>query len=414
VTGRLALALALALALFLALVPAAAVARGAAGPPAQAPTIAAQIAVTAGFSALDGRSECSDPSSDAKMLFLTIHNQGNAPLSIRDIRLLAPGDLKLCPREGGAAIRVEAGRRHVVPLRVAVNGVPRQGATTLILEVALAADIGGAERVDTLLATQNVEIRIPGLSDALKLLGVPTLLLLPGVLTLTALFFMFTPAGESRWVKLKPPGPGFWMVAIPVSLALSWAYGRAMGWIGFPRDLSDRFDLWDIGVIWFVSILLGGVAGWQIQAAKTRRDNSDRAVVARRTLRGDDKPLALFERLLLLGGFDKAPQWYRLAVRSGFLINPKGGQSRWLVPQAVPRTAKPAPVEKATWDAALIALAALIAREASLTDLVAFLREQDRAGLDLIMWRDDVGPLELDEADRPDPQNDRYYYVAGL
>ncbi|HKR25654.1 MAG TPA: hypothetical protein VJS15_10370 [Allosphingosinicella sp.] len=400
----------LLVALLLALVPATAMAavRGAPAP-AGPPAIAAQIAVTAGFAALDGRSRCEG--DGAKMLFLSVHNQGAAPLTVRSVELLAPSDLMLCRPEGAAGTRVEGGSRRVIPLRVAADAVPRQGATPLILQVTLAADMAGRERVDTLLASQNVEIRIPGLSDALKLLGVPTLLLLPGVLTLTALFLIFTPAGTN---KLAPPGPGFWMVAIPISLALSQAYAWIMSAAGFPRDLSERFGLWDIGLIWVVSMILGGLAGWALRAAKARRDEAGAAAVKARTLTASDEPLVLFERLRRLPqDFERPPEWYTLDTRGGFLVNPGGGQPRWLVPQAIPRTAKPANVEKARWDAALAALDALTKAEAKLKDLVDFLRRQHDSGLDLVAWPGEERPRELDATDKPvDPKSK--YYVARL
>lgn len=395
----------LVLAFLLALAPAMAVAQGA--PPAGAsPAIAAQIAVTAGFAALDERSRCEG--EGAKMLFLGVHNQGTAPLVVREVRLLAPTDLVLCDPAGAAGTRVDGGRRHVIPLRVAPAAVPRQGVTPLILQVVLA---DGAGRADTLLASQNVEIRIPGLSDALKLLGVPTLLLLPGVLTLTALFLVFTPSGTNR---LAPPGPGFWMIAIPISFALSQAYAGAMSWAGFPRDLSERFGLWDIGVIWVASMVLGLAIGSVFQAVKTRRDNADAAAVAARTLTANDTPLVLFERLRLLRGFETAPQWYRLGDREGFLIRPKGGQARWLVPEAVARTAKPADVDRARWDEALAGLDRLARTAAPLTELVRFLRERHEAGLELVAWPGGVEPLELDPDHKPEARTGDHYYVASL
>lgn len=398
----------LALALLLALVPAMAAARVAPAPGGTS-AIAAQIAVTASFAALDERSRCRGGAE--KMLFLSIHNQGALPIVVREVRLLAPTDLALCDPHRAAGTRVEGGRRHIIPLRVAPEGVPRQGVTPLILQVVLAANIDGAVRTDTLIASQNVEIRIPGLSDALKLLGVPTLLLLPGVLTLTALFLVFTPAGTNR---IAPPGPGFWVIAIPISFLFSQGYAWVMSLIGFPRDLSERFGLWDIGVIWVVSMAIGGLLGWAFQAAKVRRDNADAEAVAKRTLTATDEPLALFERLLLRRGFETPPQWYTLGDRSGFLIRSGAGQARWLVPQAVARKARPATVDETRWDDALSGLDRLIKKEAKLTELVQFLRKRYEAGLDLVTWPSGVAPLELDQNDEPEAPTGDHYYVAGL
>lgn len=370
---------------------------------AAAPVIPVSMAIAPAFTALDERARCA---GQPETLFLSVHNQGAAALAVESVALLAPADLELC----GPPLRVtiEGGQRAVIPLRIGLRDTPRQGTMPLILDVGVAARVGGVERRDHLLASDRIEVRIPGLSDALQVLGVPTLLLLPGLLAVSAFFLLFRPSWRDDFGAGKP---AFWMLAIPASALLYGGYTLATGRGG---EFAERLGLWDVAFLWIASILIGLALGGLFRAGKNYRDGERAKQAARESAARlptvNDTPLELFERLVLLGGFEQTPQWSAFGKHEGFLIEPDGTEMRWLVPQASFKKRPPAGTDKAAWDQAVRDLREKFESRTALSQLVRFLRASEKAGLEL-MWKDRARPQKLKKDDVAPPAGGDPYYV---
>jgi hypothetical protein len=401
--GRLAGAVAALLAIFAAgaLLAQSAPRRPAAAPAAAertAPTIPASITIKSAFAALDERVSCALPQT----LYLTVTNEGAENLVVHKVTLLAPSDLQLCRLPGGpppvtdsrfsAVIpdtHVGAGRRAVVALPVATRATPRPGAVPLLVEVELVATIGGAEQSDVLLASDQVEVRIPGLSDVLQLFGVPTLFLLPGLLILAA-----ATAARSGWEWERVTAPAsatFWAIAIPASIAVSSIYTVAAHGIGSSRDLFERFNLTDVLVVWLLSVAIGGLVGGGLRAHAAYKRRA-------RTIRRQDKPLELLKKLALLGT-PWPPQWSTAGTHHGFLVEPGGTEPSWLIPQSKAKS-KPAGMTASEWDKLGVAFDARIGDQSSLAQLIAALEDPKFEALLPLAWRNAGEPYPLDaEAD---------------
>jgi hypothetical protein len=371
--------------------------------PPRAPLIPVSISVTPGFAALDERAHCPDR---PETLYLSVHNEGAAPLTVDSVAVMAPTDLGLC---GPVRATLAGGERRILPLPVGLQRSPRQGTAPLILQVEVAATIDGAERRDQLIASDDIEVRVPGVSDALRVLGVPTLLLLPGLLAVTAFFLLFRP----KWREDFGPGkPAFWMVAISASAFLYWPYALATGRGG---DFGERIGIADVAGLWVGSILVGAATGWGCQRIKNLRDSRETARVAKeaekRRPTNVDSPLAMFDRLVLIGTFEKPPQWSTVGSRSGFVVELGDSEARWLIPKAVLDPTLPAGVDKTVWDRAVRDLRALVDAETELSKLANFLHEAKSAAKLVLEWKNGERPLKLDEDDRAQPGPAGHYFV---
>ena len=132
-----------------------------------------------------------------------------------------------------------------VTVKTAKEIVPGNYQLLLTFAARYSDDLMG--RNDTLLATTKVNIDVPGLSETMQLFGLPSFLLLPGMLTLTAFGFGWA------WVVSRPGGkfpldwktPGFLVFAITLSGLAAFLYPRLGSWFG-ATDYLRGFNLADV------------------------------------------------------------------------------------------------------------------------------------------------------------------------
>jgi hypothetical protein len=109
-------------------------------------------------------------------------------------------------------------------------------------------------------ATQEAEIGVLGLSETLKVLTVPTFLLLPGVLMLVAaalVYGLLKPTGSPAAKDipfLDAASAAFWVVSITLSIGMAVAYPRLGG-----HDYLSEYGLGDVIRVWFASIAFGAL-----------------------------------------------------------------------------------------------------------------------------------------------------------
>lgn len=410
------------LAVLFAAVPAAAQAGG--GRPAadaaarqNPPAASARIAITAGFAALDASIDCRE--DKAERLYLSVENAGAAAFTVRQVELLSPRDLQFCAASGAVPVdgpegvsvlplnnAVPAGSRQVIALRVGTRETPRPGTVPLVLAVEIATAANGREQVDRVIASDRVELRIPGVSDMLRLLGIPTLLFLPGVLVLAALT---AARGKWDWEQLSQPSkPIFWVVVISVSAVLSLAYSAVAQRWGYSRDLAERFTLVDVALVWIVSLIIGAILGviirvWQAFVQKEEETISSAARAAK-TIRREDSPADILAKMTALGA-PWPPAWCAHGHKEGFLIEKDIAGAKWLIPQAA---VAPAGAQPAQWRQASAALRALLKEKPSLTDLIAALRKDLYKPLLPLVWRGGA-PQPIKAEDNPAEQGDRHF-----
>jgi len=191
-----------------------------------------------------------------------------------------------------SGVALKSYQTTLVPFEVGAKERVEPGKYLVTFEITLKANDGqSAER--SLVVTQVIEVGVLAESAILKLLGVPSFLLLPGcLLVLTVGLFRnygpswFRPAGQAD--LLKPDSPYFWLVSITVSGLMAVGFRVALGWWYFVS-----YGLTDLVLVWLASVVLGAVLytglflasqalpRW-LEVKRTPTQNDDAAAVLRR------------------------------------------------------------------------------------------------------------------------------------
>jgi hypothetical protein len=173
---------------------------------------------------------------------------------------------------------------QMVPFTVTTSGKLKPGKQLLVFHVELETDRGKRD----FLLTKEINVGVMGESTAQKLLGVPSLLFLPGFLFMSSYLLLW------RWQWLRhdtdatapvdEASSGFWLLAITISIIISGFF-----WL-IRHDFFSYYDLNDVLTVWMTSIGLGVVAyllwhwylNWREEQKYPRPD--DAPVVALRKL----------------------------------------------------------------------------------------------------------------------------------
>lgn len=164
----------------------------------------------------------------------------------------APPSIKLDP--ASRMFHIAGLNTQVFHFTATANTQVNPGKQLVIFNVLLHTTHGNRNFV----VTSDVDVGVLGASEILKLLGVPSLFLLPGFLAVSAFTLLW------RWNVLRPGGgkdppleetkSGFWLVSITASLLI------AGGFILHRHSFFSFYGLGDLMTVWFVSIGLGCAA----------------------------------------------------------------------------------------------------------------------------------------------------------
>ncbi len=155
--------------------------------------------------------------------------------------------------------RVAPGDSLVLHLRLtAPHGV--QPGNGLVVVSGRAQDVvDGA--MSTLVTSQNLTFSVLGQSDILGVLGVPSLILVPGLVVLVVLFFLFGYVWPGRKTGTPETLPdlsktGLWVLALLPSLAFPFLYPTMTRLLtGRARDYRQIYGLSDILIVWALAVL---------------------------------------------------------------------------------------------------------------------------------------------------------------
>jgi len=202
-------------------------------------------------------------------VYLVLKNQRDFAVEVTDIQWFGPGFILLrgdatdctsedTPPAPATARSLPAHGQAVLPLLVCPEEQIVPGKYNLLATAKVTMD---GRTLAVLDASQAVQVGVLGESDLLNLLGVPSLLLLPGFLflvTLRVLRAAFAPAAEGAF-DLKPKEADFWAVAIALSLAFAFLYPWATERM-VPegrRDYLIAYGLRDLVYVYTAAIILG-------------------------------------------------------------------------------------------------------------------------------------------------------------
>lgn len=216
---------------------------------------------------------------------------------MRDTTILKAEQVRVAPYSTG-----------FYPLRVTAQERVRPGKHLLVVTVPMSWTDGANRISRRVVLSREMEVGVFGESDILRLLGVPSLFVLPGLLILmtVSLLWKWLPAhGRAQGAEFpfKVASPEYWFLALGISLGVALlSYAFVGQWI-----LID-YGLEDVGTLWLESIGVGAVGYLVATGALSfyRRNRERRMALQRqatdreRELRtpslGDD-PVTLLEKL---------------------------------------------------------------------------------------------------------------------
>jgi hypothetical protein len=192
-------------------------------------------------------------------VYLVVTNPSNRPIRVKEIVPYGPDFVTFEPPRATVDVPLDARAAHSFPVEVKAGDQVRPGAHLLLFEVVLEWQEAGRTWEGRLTATHPVQVGIVGESALLKLVGVPTLLVLPGFLiliTLGGLWRLYWPK-QPEW-RLGVKTPEFWALAIALSLMIALVVYPLLTtwWFDQPRNYLGGYGLRDITYVWVGSIVL--------------------------------------------------------------------------------------------------------------------------------------------------------------
>ena len=167
---------------------------------------------------------------------------------------------KAAPKCNSVAGKLEVmpGEAVPIPISISANGASA-GNRKIAFETNLSWNDRGCAYTATLVTTQDLAVGIFGQSEILTALGIPSLLVLPGVLIMLVVGIMWKAGVRfgSSTVEFPYPAktaPEFWLFAISLSFA-----AVLVGYYVFDRPYLTIYRLADLMWLWFLSVLVGGL-----------------------------------------------------------------------------------------------------------------------------------------------------------
>jgi hypothetical protein len=279
---------------------------------------------------------------------------------LKDVQKIAPHSSRSLPINVELTDTVESGK-HLVVFQVPVEW-------------------GTKERLQkaTLVAQQELTTGVFGESEILTALGVPSFLILPGVLMIItyAMLSRFGDAktGDDDSLLKIGANPQFWVIAITLSIFMALLYPAITGLLyKVRRNYIGAYGLKDVVNIWFISILIGVVARGLVYAYKM-------LVAMYYTPSENDSPIKILRKL----------RWQKLGIILP-RVKVKIGQTEVAVFRIQERKGNQktfwvAPYINMTWqnaadDTFKAAVDTQMERGRKISDLIALLKQKDKVNL---------------------------------
>ncbi len=201
-------------------------------------------------------------------VYLVVTNKSDRPLIINPIEPHGPGFVvfeDIPPRTTLSPREV-----RTLPVTVRAGDLVRPGKHLLVFGLPIERQIAGRIESARIVSTKEVSVGVLGESEVLKLLGLPSFLLLPGFLFLVTFAWLWN---ETGWMgdgapatfPVKATTPEFWVVAVTASGIVAYVYRLLTG-----RDYLVAYGLKDVINVWLLSIFVFGAGLYLILALGVR------------------------------------------------------------------------------------------------------------------------------------------------
>jgi hypothetical protein len=158
----------------------------------------------------------------------------------------------------GALGTLTPGDTAVIHLTLTTAGAVQPGDAVIVLAVHATDGVDGS--TSTAVSAQKISLSVLGESSVLQVLGVPSLLLVPGIVLAVVLWALWTHVYPRRAFTLTPDSGlegkvVMWVFALLPSLALPFIYPTITSWFGPARDYRKSYGLDDILYVWIIAAL---------------------------------------------------------------------------------------------------------------------------------------------------------------
>jgi len=201
------------------------------------------------------------------------------------------------------------GQTAILPLTVQASSRVVPGQYTVMIS----AQVATGDLLQSAQVSHEIDVVVLGESDLLKLIGVPSLLFLPGALCVTTLGLLLSmglSSDDRKKQLLQPTEPAFWLLAIALSLFAALGYPWLTGLWGQRRNYLVSYGLQDFTAI-FAWAIAAGFLAWVIYLAARWLVKQGKAWWIRQQVpQPDDQPLAILDKLSKLNLSVTCPQAY--------------------------------------------------------------------------------------------------------
>lgn len=248
-------------------------------------------------------------------------------------------------------VLIEAGSSRALPFQMTAD-VVESGQHTVAWEIDLEWHRAGLTQSGSMVTEKVFNLGVLGESTLLQIFAWPSILVLPGALMLMTFLALgnalrkrlFSERDDSSLFASKEGKvffrPEFWLIAIPLSLAVVIFYPWLTGKLGDPRDFMVVRGFDDIVSLWFGSMFLGALSClawyWTRYAIKRARAEWRAWLERRRVPQPADPPLRVLEKLRDSGASSLVLQRWEYTREGedlqGLALMDAGEDGLWLAP----------------------------------------------------------------------------------
>ena len=349
----------------------------------------------------------------AAQLYLVVTNSSAVPVTVTRIVPYGPDFLTLNANSASNTV-LEPQTSRTFPVTAKVGDQAAPGNYRVVLAIDLSWTDGGKPRTGAVATAQTLPVSILGQSEILKLMGVPSFLLLPGFLALATFGFLWARIAPKK--KILDPLSVEEKALLAVSLSFLTAF--VYPFLAHGRNYLNGYGLRDVVWVWFGSIGFA-MAAWIVASGSRamyaraqrlkaeRQARADADAVNRRMPTKNDSPSKMLDRMQA-NHVGLPPHQVKVKLGSAqkaraFLVVPAGGPitESWVVP---PIALIPDPAGT-TWTHDQVATE--LGKDATMADaasLAKFLGEAEKVGWKAQWGASDViiGPTPIGVNDKED------------
>jgi hypothetical protein len=197
-------------------------------------------------------------------LRLRIDNPTRRTVEIGQLKLLSPSStyVELKGGTNASTITIPSGESASIPLTLAAKAaIP--GTYTFLIGFD-GRWLNPTSAWEPMTAQGKITIGIPGVTDALQFLGIPSLLLLPGALIILTFLTTLPPLTGRQPIDWKQPGLLLLVVLLSVAAGVFYPWATRH-WLGVAHDYLRGYELRDVAYVWGGSMTVGLAAAFAVK-----------------------------------------------------------------------------------------------------------------------------------------------------